>query len=201
MAERAAYLADLMLVDRCLEGETSAARELFRSQQGRVQATLYRVLGSNSDMDDLLQDTFIQVFKSLGSFRGEAKLSTWIDRIAVRVAYRYLKKKKSRPVMFELGVDDGRAADDPHQQAAARAGVRRLYEVLAEMTPAARVAFALHEIEGRPLADVAMCVGASVTATKLRVWRARRALMKKAQSDPILADFLGDVRLGVEEVA
>jgi RNA polymerase sigma-70 factor (ECF subfamily) len=69
--------------------------------------------------------------------------------------------------------------------------VRRLYAALEALPPAARIAFALHEIDGRAIADVAACTGTTVTATKLRVWRARRALEKRAAEDPILRQFLG----------
>lgn len=194
VAERAAYLQDVVLVDRCLDGEEAAARELFRHQHGRVQASLYRILGSNRDMDDLLQETFIQVFRSLPSYRGEARLSTWIDRIAVRVAYRYIASKKPAALTTELAAeiygDLEHPGALPDRRALAREGVRRFYAALAELSPTARIAFALHELDGRSVAEVAACVGASVTATKLRIWRARRQLEKRAAADPILSQFL-----------
>jgi len=185
-------LDDAILVDRCLDGEQAAARELFRHQQGRIQATLYRILGSNRDMDDLLQETFIQVFKSLKNFRGEARLSTWIDRIAVRVAYRYISKKKPATFTTELADEFEGNAIVPSRHALAREGIRRLYAALSELSPTARIAFTLHELDGRSVNQVAHTVGASVTATKLRIWRARRALFRKAARDPILAEFLGE---------
>ena len=91
-----AYVQDVLLVDRCLTGEPAATRELFRLHRNRVHASLYRVLGSNRDMDDLLQDAFIQVFQSLRGWRAEASLATWIDRVSVRVAYRYLSQRGRR---------------------------------------------------------------------------------------------------------
>ncbi len=184
-------LEDAILVDRCLDGEQAAARELFRRQQGRVQAALYRILGSNRDMDDLLQETFIQVFKSLKNFRGEARLSTWIDRIAVRVAYRYISKKKPATFTTEMADELEGNGIMPNRHAIAREGVRRFYAALSELSPSARVAFSLHELDGRSVSQVADVVGATTTATKLRIWRARRALFKKAANDPILAEFLG----------
>ena len=192
-------MEDLLLVDRCLEGEQAAARELFRRQQGRIQATLYRILGSNRDMDDLLQETFIQVFQSLPGFRGEARLSTWIDRIAVRVAYRYISRKPPVPVSLELVEPAAARGVAPDRLASAREGVRHLYEALSRLSPAGRVAFALHEIEGRSVAEVAACMDASVTATKVRIWRARRALQRDARTDPVLSEFLSDA--GAEESA
>ncbi len=180
-----------MLVDRCLDGQQSAARELFRRQRGRIQATLYRILGHNRDMDDLLQETFIQVFRSLPNFRGEARLSTWIDRIAVRVAYRHLSRKKSSlPLTLELIEEPTLPGALPDRRAVAREGLRRFYTVLATLPPGGRIAFALHELDGRSVAEVAGMIGASVTATKLRIWRARRALFRQAANDPILSQFL-----------
>jgi RNA polymerase sigma-70 factor (ECF subfamily) len=183
---------DVLLVDRCLTGEPSATRELFRRHQRRVHACLYRVLGSNHDMDDLLQDAFLQVFQSLRSWRAEASLGTWIDRVAVRSAYRYLSSKGRRVQTAALADDDQTAGNDAPgaRRQLARDGVRRLYAVLDELSPAARLAFTLHEIDGRSLAETASLVGSSVTATKLRVWRARKRLETAAAVDPVLQHFL-----------
>jgi RNA polymerase sigma-70 factor, ECF subfamily len=188
-----AYVEDVLLVDRCLTGEPAATRELFRRHRNRVHASLFRVLGSNRDMDDLLQEAFIQVFQSLRGWRAEASLATWIDRVSVRVAYRYLSRRGRRiqtePLIDEETIPGGEATDDRRQLA--RDGVRRLYAVLDELGAAARLAFTLHEIDGRPLAEVADLVGSSVTATKLRVWRARGKVEAAAAADPVLREFLG----------
>ena len=192
MAAHAAYLEDIVLVDHCLEGQEAAARDLFRRHRGRVHATLYRVLGSNRDMDDLLQEVFVQVFGSLRSWRAEASLATWIDRIAVRVAWRHIGQRKARVALDLVEVDAPSTEVTGARRAAARDGVRRLYAALDTLSPPARLAFTLHELDGRPLAEVAEVTGASVTATKLRVWRARRALHALAAKDPLLADLIDE---------
>src|SRR5439155_5817968 len=131
----AAYVEDVLLVDRCLTGEPAATRELFRKHRARVHASLYRVLGTNRDMDDLLQDAFLQVFQSLRGYRAEASLSTWIDRVAVRCAYRYLSQRSRRIVTDPIGDED--AIPGGHgvgaRQQLARDGVKRLYAVLDEL--------------------------------------------------------------------
>ncbi len=188
-----ARIADILLVDRCKEGEEVATRELFRRHQRRVHGTLYRILGSNSDIDDLMQEAFIQVFKSLPSFRAEAKLATWIDRITVRVAYRYIGKRMRQPRLEstqDMQSEVPSSGAEPHGQAASREAIRRLYEALGQLSPAARIAFALHEIDGRTVAEVAEIVGASKSACKLRIWRARRTLFGIARTDPVLAELL-----------
>src|SRR5882724_8088521 len=188
----AVYVEDVLLVDRCLTGEPAATRELFRRHRGRVHACLYRVLGTNRDMDDLLQDAFLQVFQSLRSWRAEASLATWIDRVAVRCAYRYLTQRGRRVQTDLLGDEEAAVGVEgtSARRQLARDGVKRLYEALDELSPAARLAFTLHEIDGRSLAEVAALVGSSVTATKLRVWRARKRIESVAGEDPILGEFL-----------
>jgi RNA polymerase sigma-70 factor, ECF subfamily len=197
-----AYVEDVLLVDRCLTGEPAATRELFRRHRTRVHGCLYRVLGSNRDMDDLLQEAFIQVFQSLRGWRAEASLATWIDRVSVRVAYRYLSQR-GRRIQTDVLEDDGDVpgVEGPgarHQLA--RDGVKRLYEVLDELGPAARLAFTLHEIDGRTLSEVAELVGSSVTATKLRVWRARKRIEQAAAGDPVLREFIDPVAVAKEGV-
>jgi RNA polymerase sigma-70 factor (ECF subfamily) len=189
------YVEDVLLVDRCLTGEPAATRELFRRHRNRVHASLYRVLGSNHDMDDLLQESFLQVFRSLRGWRAEASLATWIDRVAVRCAYRYLSQRGRRVQTEPLDGEEAVALTSPDEgpgvrRQLARDGVLRLYAVLDKLTPAARLAFTLHELDGRPLAETAALVGSSVTATKLRVWRARKRIEAAAAADPVLSQFL-----------
>lgn len=191
----ALYVEDVLLVDRCLTGEPAATRELFRRHRNRVHACLFRVLGSNRDMDDLLQESFLQVFQSLRGWRAEASLATWIDRVAVRCAYRYLSQRGRRVATDPLDDADPMVlashGDGPSaRRQLAREGVQRLYAVLDALSPAARLAFTLHELDGRPLAETAELVGSSVTATKLRVWRARKRLEAAAAADPVLSEFL-----------
>lgn len=196
------YVEDVLLVDRCLTGEPAATRELFRRHRGRVHACLYRVLGTNRDMDDLLQEAFIQVFQSLRGWRAEASLSTWIDRVSVRVAYRYLSQRGRRIQTDVLDGDEGGATVDGAivegpgaRRQLARDGVKRLYAVLDELGAASRLAFTLHEIDGRPLSEVAALVGSTVTATKLRVWRARKKIEQAASEDPVLREFIDPAAL------
>jgi RNA polymerase sigma-70 factor (ECF subfamily) len=178
------------LVDACVRREAAAERVLFRREYPRVNATVYRILGSARDADDLVQETFVAVFQALPRFRGEARLSTFIDRIAVRVVFHHVRARKPATVSLELvaELEDGRERTD--ERASARDGLRRLYAVLAALSPDMRVAFALHAIDGRPIAEVARLVSASTVATKLRIWRARREVERRAAADDVLRDYL-----------
>jgi RNA polymerase sigma-70 factor (ECF subfamily) len=190
VAENAAYAEDAALVERCLGGDRAAERELFRRERGRVHATLYRVLGANRDMDDLLQEAFLEVFRSLRGYRAEAKLSTWIDRIAVRVAYRHISRQRAGVTPLDLVPEPIADEVAPDRRAHDREAVRRFYDALSRLKPPARLAYALHVIDGRTLAETAHLVGATLVATKVRVWRAQRELEKAAAKDPLLRQFL-----------
>jgi RNA polymerase sigma-70 factor (ECF subfamily) len=180
------------LAKRCVSGDVSAQMEVFRRQKQRVHATLYRVLGSNSEMDDLVQETFIEIFRSLPTFRGDALLSTWIDRIAVRVAYAHIARRKPDTVRLSL-VPEAPASDaSAEDRATAREAARRLYAILDRIEPNQRIAYTLHVIDGRPIPEVAQIMNASVVTTKVRAWRAARIVEKRAQHDPLLASFVVD---------
>jgi RNA polymerase sigma-70 factor (ECF subfamily) len=179
---------DLTLAERSVAGDRAAQRELFRRERRRVHATLFRVLGTNLSMDDLLQDVFLEVFRSLHNFRGEASLGTWIDRCTAHIALSHLRKR--RPRLVELAIETASHTSNPEEHALVREATRRLYAELDRMEPTARVAITLHVIDDRPIAEVAQMMSASVVATKTRIWRARRHLEKCARRDPTLACFL-----------
>jgi RNA polymerase sigma-70 factor, ECF subfamily len=179
------------LVAACLAGDVAAQRALFRRELNRVYATIYRILGPTREVDDLVQETFIAAFRGLAKFRGEARLATWIDRIAVRVALDHVRTRKASPVALGvMGTEEPADASIPDAQAHARDGLRRLYAALSQLSPEARTAFALYAIDGRSIAEVARLVGTTVVTAKVRIWRARRELMKRAAEDPVLKELL-----------
>lgn len=179
------------LVARCLAGEPDAQRTLFERERTHVHRLLYRVVGSNAPMDDLIQDTFVEVFRSLSTFRGESGLRTWIDRCAVRIAYAHFARKKRAPWL--QAVEDLRAGGPSvDEQASLREAVRRLYAALDAIEPRQRIAFTLFALEGRTQREVAQLMNSTVGTVKIRVWRARRALEARARADALLSQFLAE---------
>jgi RNA polymerase sigma-70 factor (ECF subfamily) len=183
---------DFALAQRCVAGDRGAQRTLFERERRRVHAALFRILGSNAQMEDLVQEAFLEIFRSLRNYRGEASLGTWVDRCTVRVAYAYLTRKKPRATQLELVAEIPAGDASAEQRVMAREAARHLYAELDRIEPTHRLAFTLHAIEGRSLEEVAELMEATVVATKARVWRARQALEKRARRDPLLASFLED---------
>jgi RNA polymerase sigma-70 factor (ECF subfamily) len=187
-----AVVDDVELASRCATGDHSAQLQLFETHKSRVHATLYRILGSNKEIEDLVQDTFLEVFRSLHRYRGDARLGTWISRICSRVAFGFLSRRKPRTSKLEEVPEplSGEQASD--EVVAARQAARRLYAALDRIDSKQRIAFALHVIDGRSMKEVADMTDSSLVATKSRVWRARREVEKRAKRDPLLADYLQD---------
>jgi RNA polymerase sigma-70 factor, ECF subfamily len=181
---------ELALARRCAAGDALAQRELFDRQRFVVHRALFRILGSNRHMEDLVQDTFVEVFKALGSFRGESSLSTWITAIAVRVCYRHLARREPRPSALLSAAELPAPAYSPEHLTFSRQAVQSLYAVLDRIAPTYRVAYTLHVLDERPLEEVARITRTSALVVKTRVWRARQMLRARALRDPCLAELL-----------
>jgi RNA polymerase sigma-70 factor (ECF subfamily) len=191
--------ADRDLAARCAQGDRVATRDVFMAHRERVHRTLYRILGSNRDIEDLVQEVFLEVFRGISRFRGDSTLATWCATIATRTAWAYIERRKPATAALESIAEP--AADVPHADRAivAREAARRLYAALDRLAPQLRVAFALAAIEQLPLAEVATLTRSSLVATKTRVWRARREIEKRAAKDELLRTYLVDLNGPVAE--
>jgi RNA polymerase sigma-70 factor (ECF subfamily) len=187
---------DLELAQRAAGGDRAAQRAVFLEQRANVHRVLFRILGSNRDLEDLLQDVFIEILRALPSFRGDSSLSRWCQTIATRGAYLAISRRRPTTVDLAL-VEDSLAGDaDVMRLAHVREAARRLYAALDQIEAKQRIAFALAVIDGKSLAEVAAITETSVFAIKTRVWRARRELVRRARKDAVLAAYLDELRGG-----
>ena len=187
---------DLELAQRAASGDRAAQRDLFLEQRTNVHRALYRILGSNRELEDLLQDAFIEIFRALPSFRGDSTLGRWCQTIAVRIAYLTISRRRPPAVALAL-VEEIVASDvDVRRHTQVREAARRLYAALDRIEAKQRIAFALGVIDGKPLAEVAELTETTVFAVKTRVWRARRELMRRASKDAVLAAYLEELQGG-----
>ena len=184
---------DVELAHRAATGDRAAQRALFVAQRANVHRVLFRILGSNRDLEDLLQDAFIQIFVALPSFRGDSALSRWCQTIATRVAYLAISRR--RPAAVDLAVVEDTVASDVDvvRHVRVREAARRLYAALDHIDAKQRIAFALSIVDGKSLAEVAVLTESSVFAVKTRVWRARRELLQRAHKDVVLSAYLQEL--------
>lgn len=176
---------------RCAQGDRAAQRELFLRTRASVHRTLFRILGSNRDVEDLLQETYLMVFRGIDRFEGRSSPTTWCCGIAVHVAYNHLRAARRRRTEPEVETIDPGA--DVGHLAEQREAARQLYLALAQIDPDHRIAFSLVSIDGQSVAAVAELLGVSQGAVKTRVWRARKELERLARKDPALASYVREL--------
>jgi RNA polymerase sigma-70 factor (ECF subfamily) len=181
------------LVEACRRGEPQALEKVFVAHGPYLERLLGRIVGPRADVEDLAQATFGAAITAFPRFRGEARVRTWLARIAVHTAHEHLRRAEHRkrgelPSMEAVPDEafDGRSAE---ARVDAKRRVARLYEHLEAIGPKKRIAFVLHVVEGHPIEDVAALMGASRPATKSRIFWARRELLKRAARDPLLAQL------------
>jgi RNA polymerase sigma-70 factor (ECF subfamily) len=190
----AARVHDLELARRAASGDRGAQGALFLEQRANVHRLLFRILGSNRDLEDLLQDAFIEILRALPSFRGESSLGRWCQTIATRVAYLAISRRRPPAVELSLVEDSVAGGADVLRDIHVRAVARRLYAALERIEAKQRIAFALAVIDGKSLAEVAALTDSSVFAIKTRVWRARRDLLQRVRKDAVLTAYLHELQ-------
>jgi len=172
-------ISDAALVARAAAGGRKAFEELYRRHVDAVHRRLTIILGPDPDREDLVQEVFARTFRAIGSFRGDAELSTYLHRAAVNRAYDHLRSRRRKPVdLFpteELDVDAGAGAS-PEAVARERQQVARLLRCLERIKPKKRVALALVAFEGLSLEQAGALVDAKPDAVRQRVKAARAEL-------------------------
>jgi RNA polymerase sigma-70 factor (ECF subfamily) len=182
--------SDELLAARAVAGDASAFDAIVIRYQARVYRLAWRLTGNEGDAADAMQDTFLQLYRRLASFRGESRLSTWLYRIATNAALMQRRARTRRPAESLdafLPCFDGNGshrATPAELQAAARVDERLDRQRLAEQALAAigrlpetyREAFVLRDLEEMTTAEVAEILGLDAAAVRQRVHRARMML-------------------------
>ncbi len=182
------------LVAACKSGDEAAFRRLYLSHRSSVHRIVFRLLGPTDDLEDVIQDVFLQVHRSICNFRGHAKFSTWLHRVAVNVALQHLRRKRSTVVSHPDDRVDERPSDDssqtPHELAETQDRLRAVYRALDQISPKKRTVLVMHDMQGMSAQRIAEVVGAPVFTVRTRLFYARREFYKKIVHDPA---FAGDI--------
>ena len=176
------------LIAQLRAGDEAAFEQVVRLYGGRLLAVARRIVGTEEDARDVVQDAFMNAFKSLDRFEGNAKLSTWLHRIAVNAALMKLRTRKRKPEqpidsLQPAFLEDGhfeerfQSWEEPVDKAMERAENRELVRKQIDNLPDSyRTVLVLRDIEGLDTEETAKMLGLSVNATKIRLHRARQAL-------------------------
>ena len=165
--------ADADLASRLREGDVTAYEELYRRHGARLYNLAYRMLGQAADAEDLLQETFLQVFRRIDTFKGEAAFGTWLYRMAMNLCLDRLRSKAGKTDRQTTSIEDVR-----EYRLAGRGpldSVKRLdlERAIARLPDACRAAFLLHDVEGFEHQEVGRLLGVSDGTSKSQVHKAR----------------------------
>ena len=188
--------AEEQFLERLRAGEASAFNRLVEERHGDIYALLYRLTEDPEEARDLTQETFLQAFRHLASFRGDADLRTWLYRIAVNQArnrWRWWKRRRrDRTVSLDAPVSEeidaplsaGLAGDeglDPERQTLAREREQALHAALKSLSRPYREVIVLRDIEGLSYEEVAATLDLNVGTVKSRLNRGRTELRRRLE--------------------
>ena len=180
--------ADHILVSELKNGDEDAFRELVDIYQDRIYNTCIGFVRDPEDADDLTQDVFIEIYNSIGKFRGDAKLSTWIYRITVNKSLEHLRKmkrkKKSGFILwshdeesdFNVEVPD---FDHPGILAENKERAKILFRAIEKLPENQKIAFTLHKVEDLSYEQISDVMQKSLSSVESLMHRAKINLRKK----------------------
>ena len=188
---------DAALVARILGGDAAAFEIVMRRHNGALFRTARAILRDDADAEDALQEAYLAAYRNLGSFRGDARLSTWLTRIVINQALGRLRARRRDDNVVglhdDIGETAGEAKGDAMDEAPAaspetgalRAQLRRLLEREIDALPLAfRTAFMLREVEEMPIGEVAASLEIPEATVRTRVFRAR-AMLRAALAEEL----------------
>ncbi len=167
--------ADVDLVERCRAGDVDAFAALYREQAPRLFALTRRMGGSAEEGEDLLQEIFLQAYRKLDSFKGDASIGTWLYRLALNHCLDYVRGRRARMDKITETLDS-ETAQEPvarRDMPIARIDLDRAIERLPE---GCREAFVLHDVEGFDHREVGRMLGIAEGTSKSQVFKARMKL-------------------------
>jgi len=179
---------ELVLVERLKQGDESAFQILVEQYQDLVYNTALGIVQNQSDAEDVAQEVFIQIFRSIGSFKSEAKLSTWIYRITTTRSLDLLRVKKSEKrfgllkrlweTEEESPVENISDFNHPGVSLERKEEAAQLMAAITQLPENQKVAFILHKLEGLSYLEIAEIMGNTLPAVESLMHRAKLNLRK-----------------------
>ncbi|MBF0159102.1 MAG: sigma-70 family RNA polymerase sigma factor [Magnetococcales bacterium] len=177
--------SDLVLVEKTRQGNHRAFELLVRKYQGRVASAIGRMIHDPAKVQDLTQETFLKVYRSIEHFRGEASFFTWIYRIAVNTAKNHLQAHNRDLLMDGLpgGVEGNdfvpqlRDNNTPESQILHNELISTLHQAIHTLPDAMRQAVIMRDIEGLSYEEIAAKMSCPVGTVRSRIFRGRQEIV------------------------
>lgn len=182
LEEMHAGLSDVEIARRIARGDDYALQLLMRRHNQKLHRTARSILKDDAEAEDAVQDAYMLAWRSIGSFRGEAKLSTWLVRIVVNEAVGRLRKRARRAEVIRLNGEPGQEGDEMSapelsELGAVRSEARHLLETkIDELPDAFRTVFVLRALEELTVEEAATSLGIPEATVRTRYFRAKGLL-------------------------
>jgi RNA polymerase sigma-70 factor (ECF subfamily) len=184
-------LSEADAIERAKQGDAAAFEVLYNLHKRRVYSLCLRMTTNTAEAEDLTQEAFLQLFRKIGTFRGESAFSTWLHRMAVNVVLMQLRKKGLQLVPLDdenEGEEETPKKDYGAQDNVLAGSIDRLQlkNAIDRLPPGYRSIFVLHDVEGFEHNEIADMVGCSIGNSKSQLHKARmklRELLKTSRAE------------------
>lgn len=174
------YRADLDCAQKAAAGDRQAFEEIYWKYHQRVFGICFRMSKNTSEAEDLTQQVFIQLFKKIGSFRGDSAFSTWLHRMTVNLVLMQFRKKRA---FLEDTTEDGNLPETFHLGRSSTLGTEAISRILIreaidKLPKGYRQMLILHDVFGYEHHDIAKMLDRAAGTSKSQLFKARRKLRK-----------------------
>lgn len=184
--------AEAQAIADAKKGDAAAFEVLYHAHKRRVYSLCLRMVGEATEAEDLTQEAFLQMFRKIGTFRGEAAFSTWLHRLTVNLVLMRLRKKSLWTASLDDSGSDSEDTRPPEvgsDDSTLVGSVDRLTleKAIESLPPGYRIVFQLHDVEGYEHREIAGMIGCSVGNSKSQLHKARMRLRELLQWKPTAA--------------
>jgi RNA polymerase sigma-70 factor (ECF subfamily) len=182
-------LGEAEAIRRAQQGDAEAFERIYRLHNRRVYALCLRMVGNTAEAEDLTQEAFLQLFRKIGTFRGESAFSTWLHRLSVNVVLMRLRKK----TLAETSLDEATEPDEdsgggprkdiggPDLRLSGSVDRVNLERAVEQLPPGYRSIFVLHDVQGYEHNEIAVIMNCSIGNSKSQLHKARMRLRELLQ--------------------
>ncbi|MCC6332535.1 MAG: RNA polymerase sigma factor [Myxococcales bacterium] len=178
MTNELATLADPLrpLALAARDGESVAFTRLYERTREQAWRVLYRVVGHSPDLEDLVQEAYLQLMKALQHYRGDSKVSTFLHRVCVNVGLMYLRGKRRRPEELSDEVPEHPTGEneDPERAAQVKQAAALVQQALSSLSEEKAAVFVYHDLLGMKPEEISEVVACPVNTVRSRLNRARQ---------------------------
>lgn len=180
-------MSEWLLIERLKQGDESSFKAIVTTWQDMVYNTVLGILQNEEDAEDVAQEVFLQVYESIGTFKGESKFSTWLYRIAITKSMDHIRRKKRKKrfgkVQRLFGIENTPIYDPPdfHHPGVSLDNKERasvLMKAVKKLPDNQQAAFTLHKVEGLSYQEVSEVMNTSVSSVESLLHRAKNNLKK-----------------------